>query len=186
MNERQRATDIQRRLSACTIVNDYDGFDEYLAFAKHSPETAVAIGWSVLTGSGDPGQDDHALCVDLMKALNKVGGQEAIEQLILANWASLSDPIRFNIVIGAGAPKVVSTKLGLKLFFHPATRTEQRHLIAAGFASNRPDDISPQTILDLVRQIGHYDENARQAVLNSFVTSAVAGLTKECLERCLG
>jgi hypothetical protein len=171
MNPEEAA--MRQRMQQCSILNGYDGLDEFQVFAKNNPEVAFDIAWSLLLGREDPGRDDQALCVDLMELLVELGGRERVEALILKEWPALSDSLRRNITLVSGSTKAISTDFGKQLFHHPTTRIEQRHHLAAGLASSETDRQCAKDVVTLVTQIGRYSEGYRQAILDSFVADVM-------------
>jgi hypothetical protein len=161
------------RLLTCTIANGYAGVDEFKAFACVHPEAALRITWTVLTGREDPGRDDGALCIELLEIVTEAAGRQAVEELVLGAWSSLSDPIRRNIVVVAGSAKAMSAELAIKLFNHPDTRIEQRHRIVAGLAAGDERPGREGYVVDLAKRIGSYSDSDRQTTLDRFVASVV-------------
>lgn len=168
---------ILESMRVCTIANGYAGLDEFKQFAQEQPDSAVRVAWDILLNRSDPGRDDGALCVELLRTISVVAGQARIEDLILKQWDQLSDPIRKNLTEGAACRDIFSINFAEHLFSLPSTRVDQRHQIVAGLAAG--DDRNCDTVIrSMAQRIGSYPDAHRHKILDRFTQDIARNFTK--------
>ena len=161
---------VANKMLHCDITNGYDGLDDLELLATTDPELSWQIIWNVLTKGADPGKDDGAMCLELMKIASSSNGRQAVDSHLLSTWNCLPCETRSNLIHGFGDSDVVSLGTVVTLFDAPSTTVWERHHICATLASCRYDE-SPQIIVDMVMRIGAYEDAERQAQLEAFVKS---------------
>lgn len=164
---------IRATLAQCTIITGYSGLDEIKEFARRDPAAVLSVIWSLLEGQEDPGKDDGALCLELLRIAASQVGRHKVESLFLSNWDKLSEDAQRNLIHGFADQSVISVEIIVELFNRPTTNVRQRHLIVSVLASSRAD-LSHAVLLELTNRIGKYHDTARQEVLDHFLKSVIA------------
>lgn len=156
-------------LSKCRIWNGWTGLEQLHAQSLKEPSQAHRILFPFLMSKGDPGKDDGQLCSALLEVLTEAVGHRVVEDVILAEWSRLSDPIRWNFIWSVYNHKNISLDFAVKLFDHPDSRTQQRHLIVAALAAGEERPGRQERVRDLAKRIGSYSDPDRQASLDVFL-----------------
>jgi len=162
------------RVDNMSVINGYEGLDAFSQYAAASPTPALQIVWTVLTRREDPGRDDGALCVELLRLVGRNAGRQEVEKLLLSNWNRLPPAIQRNFIYGFVCPDVISIECACSIFDFPNTSVRERHLIVSVLASARETE-SPDTLLRMANRIGRYPDPDRQRVLEEFLASLFRG-----------
>jgi hypothetical protein len=162
-----------RLLDQCTVVNGYEGLEEFRALTSADPGAALRSVWRLLTSRADPGQDDGGLCLELLRLVVATAGRDVVDRVVLDAWPSLNEVARRNVLYGAASPDALSTEVGLRLFDMPSTSVHERHLLVAGFVGGDPRPELRGRMIELAGRIGNYTEPHRQAILEQFVQDVI-------------
>ena len=157
----------------CSIANNYDGLSELEDYVQESPHQAGKIAWEILNSIGDPGHDDHALCVNLAKICLLGWGGRYFEDLVLESWQTLSPEIQENIVNGFGEMDFgMATVVEIYL---ESNDVAIQHRILSVIAISRAEEFRGQLpkMLDVV---GRYSDLSKQAGLDRLLN----GLRGQC------
>ena len=165
--------DIARKMLNCDITNGYEGLDELERFATVEPESAWGIILKILTQGADPGKDDGAMCLELLRIASSCLDRPSLENHLLDVWGSTTSEIRRNLIHGFADSNVVSLSFAVAIFDHPQSTVRERHLILATLASCRHIE-AKQVILSMAGRIGQYEDTNRQDKLEVFVKSVIS------------
>jgi hypothetical protein len=158
--------EVEIKMQFCAIGNGYRGHDELSEIAATDSNRAAGICWGVMCGHGDPGHDDHALCIELSEILIACLGDSEFESKVIHSWVVFSEEIKENFVAGLASDSL-NLEFVLRLFDHPASSVAIRHQIAAVLASARFPE-ARRVLEFMLDRIGIYDNRQKQQSLSRF------------------
>lgn len=133
---------------------------------EHAAKTrAPALAWKALAELDGPSSPD--VCASAVKVVLRLQG----DQEILRRWGELPPNVRRNVAYAASD---FDRSVIEKLFKHPASVVHDRHLLMAGLVRTATAQGIEGWILRLLEQIGEYEDENQQRVLERFKARARA------------
>jgi hypothetical protein len=124
-------------------------------------------------------RDDIAIAVDLMRLLVSRFGSRHVEEWILAEWTQMPRIQRRRVMGVFQDAQLLSTEFAQQLFYSSSSGVAEKHGILAALAASARLRHCENLVVELTKQVGEYQDAARQAVLVEFVRSVLSSFVPQ-------
>lgn len=122
-------------------------------------------------------RDDMAIAIELMRLLVDHHGREHVEKWVTDEWPRMPTIERRRVMAAFFYPELLSTRVAERLFHCSSSGVADRHRILAALARSATERQCEQLVIQLLKQVGEYEDAGLQANFEAFARSVLASLS---------